>query len=95
MAAGVFGKIITGSNGVIIPPQGYLQGVRRICDEFGILTICDEVMSGWGRTGEWFACDHFNVKPDIITFAKGITCGYVPLGGVISKEIAEYFDDHP
>lgn len=93
--AAVFLETITGSNGVIIPPPGYLQGVRRVCDEFGILMICDEVMSGWGRTGEWFACDHFNVKPDIITFAKGITCGYVPLGGVIvSKEIAEYFDDH-
>lgn len=88
-------ETITGSNGVIIPPKGYLQGVRRICDEFGILMICDEVMSGWGRTGEWFAVNNFNVKPDIITFAKGVTCGYAPLGGVIvSKEIAEFFDDN-
>lgn len=88
-------ETVTGSNGVIIPPKGYLKGVRQICDEFGIMMICDEVMAGWGRTGEWFACNHFDVKPDIITFAKGITCGYVPLGGVIvSKEIAAYFNDH-
>ncbi len=93
--AAVVLETVTGSNGVIIPPKGYLQGVRRVCDEFGIMMICDEVMTGWGRTGEWFACDHFNVKPDIITFAKGITCGYVPLGGVIvSTEIAEYFNDN-
>ena len=88
-------ETITGSNGIIIPPKGYLEGVRKICDEFGIVMICDEVMSGFGRTGEWFACNHFNVKPDIITFAKGITCGYVPLGGdIVSKKIADYFDDH-
>lgn len=88
-------ETVTGSNGVIIPPKGYLKGVRQICDEFGIMMICDEVMAGWGRTGEWFACNNFDVKPDIITFAKGITCGYVPLGGVIvSKEIAAYFNDH-
>jgi len=88
-------ETITGSNGIIIPPKGYLKGVRKICDEFGIVMICDEVMSGFGRTGEWFACNHFDVQPDIITFAKGITCGYVPLGGVIvSKKIASYFDDN-
>ncbi len=79
--AAVFIETITGSNGVIIPPKGYLQGIRRLCDKYGILMICDEVMAGWGRTGEWFACNNWNVKPDIITFAKRITCGYVPLGG--------------
>ena len=93
--AAIVMESITGSNGVIIPPKGYLQGVRQICDEFGIVMVCDEVMTGWGRTGEWFAVNHYDVKPDIITFAKGITCGYAPLGGVlVSKKIAEYFDDH-
>lgn len=93
--AAIFMESITGSNGVLIPPKGYMKGVRDICDEFGILMVCDEVMTGWGRTGEWFAVNHFDVKPDIITFAKGITCGYIPLGGVlVSKEIADYFDDH-
>lgn len=88
-------ETITGSNGVIIPPDGYLKGVREICDEFGIMMICDEVMAGFGRTGKMFAFEHFDVKPDIVTFAKGITCGYVQLGGaVVSKKIAEYFDDH-
>ena len=93
--AAIFLETITGSNGVIIPPQGYLKGIRNICDEFGILMVCDEVMTGWGRTGEWFAVNHFDVMPDMITFAKGITCGYAPIGGVlVSKEIAGYFDDH-
>lgn len=88
-------ETITGSNGVIIPPKGYLPGVRKICDEFGILMICDEVMAGWCRTGKMFAFQNFDVVPDIVTFAKGITCGYVPLGGVaVSKKVAEYFDDH-
>ncbi|MCI2036052.1 MAG: aminotransferase class III-fold pyridoxal phosphate-dependent enzyme, partial [Oscillospiraceae bacterium] len=93
--AAVILETVTGSNGVIIPPKGYLQGVRRICDEFGIVMVCDEVMAGWGRTGEWFACDNFGVKPDIISFAKGITCGYVPLGGdIVCGKIADFFDDH-
>lgn len=93
--AAIFLETVTGSNGVIIPPDGYLQGVREICDEFNILMVCDEVMTGWGRTGEWFAVNHWNVKPDIITFAKGVTCGYVPLSGVIvDRKISEYFDDH-
>ena len=88
-------ETITGSNGVIIPPKGYLAGVRKICDEFGIMMVCDEVMAGWGRTGKWFAVENFGVEPDLISFAKGVTCGYVPLGGVIvSKKIASYFDDH-
>ena len=88
-------ETITGSNGIIIPPKGYLPGVRKLCDEFNILMICDEVMTGWGRTGKMFAFENFDVKPDIVTFAKGVTCGYVQLGGVIvSKEIAAYFDDN-
>lgn len=91
--AAIVMESITGSNGVIVPPKGYMQEIRMLCDEFGILMICDEVMTGWGRTGEWFAVNHFGVKPDIITFAKGITCGYAPLGGVIvSKAIADHFD---
>ncbi len=88
-------ETITGSNGVIIPPKGYLPGVRSLCDEFGIVMICDEVMAGFGRTGKMFAFENFDVKPDIVTFAKGVTCGYVQLGGVaVSSKIAEYFDDH-
>ena len=93
--AAIFLETITGSNGVIIPPKGYLQGVRDICDEFGIMMVCDEVMAGFGRTGEWFAVNNYKVQPDMITFAKGSTCGYAPLGGVlVSKEIAEYFDEN-
>ncbi len=93
--AAIVMETITGSNGVIIPPKGYLRGVRKICDEFGIVMICDEVMAGFGRTGKMFAFENFDVKPDIVSFAKGVTCGYVQLGGVcVSKEIAEYFDDH-
>jgi taurine--2-oxoglutarate transaminase len=85
---------VTGSNGLIVPPDDYWPRVREICDRFGILLISDEVMSGWGRTGKWFAVDHWNVVPDIITTAKGITSGYVPLGAVIvSKPIADYFED--
>lgn len=93
--AAIVMETITGSNGVIIPPDGYLAGVRKICDEFGIMMICDEVMAGFGRTGKMFAFEHFGVKPDIVSFAKGVTCGYVQLGGVVvSKDIAAYFDDH-
>jgi Adenosylmethionine-8-amino-7-oxononanoate aminotransferase len=88
-------ETITGSNGVIIPPKGYLPGVRKLCDEFNILLVCDEVMTGWGRTGKMFAFENFDIKPDIMTFAKGVTCGYIQLGGVVvSREIAEYFDDN-
>ena len=91
--AAIFMETVTGSNGIIIPPDGYMQGVRDLCDEFKICMVCDEVMAGWGRTGEWFAINHWNVQPDMITFAKGSTCGYAPLGGVIvSKEIAKHFD---
>lgn len=93
--AAIVMETITGSNGIIIPPKGYLQGVRKLCDEFGIMMICDEVMAGFGRTGKMFAFENFDVKPDIVSFAKGITCGYVQLGGVVvSKAIAEYFNDH-
>jgi len=93
--AAIIQESVVGSNGILIPPEGWMQGVRELCDEFGIVMICDEVMSGWGRTGEWFAVNHWNVKPDIITFAKGATCGYAPLGGVIvSKEIADHFNDN-
>ena len=95
LVAAIFLETVTGSNGIIIPPDGYLKGVRDLCDEFGIVMVCDEVMAGWGRTGEWFAVNNWDVKPDIITFAKGATCGYLPLGGtMVSKEIAAYFDDH-
>lgn len=93
--AAIVMETITGSNGVIIPPKGYLQGIRKLCDKYGILMICDEVMAGWYRTGKTFAFMNFDVKPDIVTFAKGVTCGYAQLGGVaVTKEIAEYFNDN-
>lgn len=93
--AAIVMETITGTNGIIIPPKGYLTGVRKLCDQYGILMICDEVMTGWCRTGKMFAFQNFDVKPDIVTFAKGVTCGYVQLGGVcVSKDISAYFDDH-
>lgn len=93
--AAIVMETITGSNGILIPPEGYMPGVRALCDKYGILMICDEVMTGWCRTGKMFAFEHFDIKPDIVTFAKGVTCGYVPLGGVVvTKEIAAYFDDN-
>ena len=93
--AAIVMETITGSNGVIIPPAGYLAGVRRLCDEFGIVMICDEVMAGFGRTGRMFAFENWDICPDIVTFAKGVTCGYVQLGGAaVSSKIAAYFDDH-
>ncbi len=85
---------VTGTNGLIIPPDEYWPRLREICDKYNILLISDEVMSGWGRTGQWFAVEHWGVTPDIITTAKGITSGYVPLGAVIVREkIAKFFDD--
>lgn len=85
---------VTGSNGIIVPPDDYWPRVREICDKHGILLISDEVMSGWGRTGKWFAVDNWGVEPDMITMAKGITSGYVPLGGVVvSEAIGEFFED--
>lgn len=92
--AGILIESVTGTNGVIIPPDGYLQGIRQICDRYGILLIADEVMSGFGRTGRWFAIDHWGVVPDLITMAKGLTSGYAPLGAVAMKEeIANFFDE--
>ncbi len=92
--AAVILETVTGTNGVIIPPEGYLKGVREICDRDGILLICDEVMSGFGRTGAWFAVDHWGVVPDLITMAKGLTSGYAPLGAVAMREkIAAFFAD--
>lgn len=83
---------VVGTNGILVPPPGYLAGVRQMCDEHGIVLIADEVMSGFARCGEWFAVDHWNLTPDLITFAKGVNSGYVPLGGVIiSDEIAASF----
>ena len=73
---------MTGTNGILIPPDGYMQGVRELCDKYGILMIADEVMSGFGRTGEWFAINHWGVVPDMITMAKGLTSAYVQLGAV-------------
>ena len=85
---------VTGTNGVLVPPDGYLEGVRRLCDKYGILMIADEVMSGFGRTGEWFAVDHWKVIPDLMCMAKGLTSSYVPLGAVgMRQHIARYFDD--
>src|SRR5260370_27519309 len=92
--ASIFLEGVPGTDGLIIPPDDYWARMREICDKYGILLIADEVMSGWGRTGEWFAVDNWNVVPDIITTAKGITSGYVPLGAVIVREkIAKFFDD--
>ena len=85
---------VTGTNGIIIPPKGYIQGVRTLCDSYDILLIADEVMSGFGRTGKWFAVDHWNVEPDIMTMAKGLTSAYAPLGAVAMRpEIAAHFDE--
>jgi taurine---2-oxoglutarate transaminase len=89
-------ETVVGTNGILVPPDGYLAGVRALCDELGIVMIADEVMAGFGRCGEWFAVDHWGVKPDLITFAKGVNSGYVPLGGVvISDPIAASFADRP
>jgi taurine--2-oxoglutarate transaminase len=89
-------ETVVGTNGILVPPDGYLAGVRAICDEFGIVMIVDEVMAGFGRCGEWFAVDRWNVTPDLITFAKGVNSGYVPLGGVIiSQRIADTFARQP
>ena len=85
---------VTGTNGILVPPDGYLQGVRDICTRHGILMIADEVMSGFGRTGEWFAVDHWKVVPDLITMAKGLTSSYLPLGAVgMRHHIAQHFQD--
>ena len=94
--AAIFLETVVGTNGALVPPDGYLQGVRDLCTRHGILMVCDEVMVGFGRLGEWFGVDRWGVAPDLITFAKGVNSGYVPLGGVlISDEVASYFDDRP
>ena len=91
--AAIFLEPIVGSSGLIVPPDGFLRGLRTLCDQHGILLILDEVMTGFGRTGKWFAAEHEGVVPDMITFAKGVNSGYVPLGGVIVDEpIAKHFD---
>jgi taurine--2-oxoglutarate transaminase len=85
---------VTGTNGILVPPDGYMQGVRALCEKYGILMICDEVMSGFGRTGAWFAIDHWDVVPDIITMAKGLTSAYVQLGAVgMRQKIADHFQN--
>ena len=92
--AAILLETVVGTAGVLIPPKGYLEGVRALCDKYGILWIADEVMSGFGRTGKWFAYQHSSVEPDLIVFAKGVNSGYVPLGGVvISKKISDTFND--
>jgi taurine--2-oxoglutarate transaminase len=93
--AAFFLETVTGTNGVLIPPDGYLQGVRELCDRYGILMVCDEVMCGFGRTGEWFAVDHWGVVPDLLTMAKGLTSSYVPLGAVAMRpHVARHFHDN-
>jgi len=93
--AAVIVEPVVGTNGVLVPPKEYMPRLREICDRHGVLLIADEVMSGWGRTGEWFAMDNWGVKPDILVTAKGITSAYVPLGlCATTGKIAEYFDDH-
>src|SRR4051812_46816572 len=87
---------VTGTNGILVPPDGYMQGVRALCDRHGILMIADEVMSGFGRTGKWFAIEHWNVVPDIVTMAKGLTSAYVQLGAVgMRQKIADHFQKTP
>ena len=93
--AAVVVEPVVGTNGVLIPPKEYMPRLRQICDKHNVLLIADEVMSGWGRTGKWFAVDHWDVKPDILVTAKGITTAYVPLGlCATNAKIAAYFDDH-
>jgi taurine--2-oxoglutarate transaminase len=94
--AAILVEPVTGTNGVLVPPDGYLQGIRALCDRHGILLIADEVMTGFGRTGTWFAVEHWNVVPDLITMAKGLTSAYVQLGAVgMRQKIADTFQDRP
>ncbi|MFF9338976.1 aspartate aminotransferase family protein [Streptomyces sp. NPDC014773] len=94
--AAIILETIPGTAGIMTPPPGYLTGVREICDKYGIVFVLDEVMAGFGRTGKWFAAEHFGVVPDLMTFAKGVNSGYVPLGGVaISERIAATFETRP
>ena len=90
--AAIIVEPVTGTNGILIPPDGYMQGLRALCDKYGILLIADEVMAGFGRTGEWFSVDHWKVEPDLITIAKGLTSAYVQLGAVgMRRQIADHF----
>ena len=92
--AAIIVESVTGTNGILIPPDGYMQGIRALCSKYGIVMIVDEVMAGFGRTGEWFAIDHWKVVPDLMTMAKGITSSYVPLGAVgMRRKIADHFKD--
>ena len=92
--AAFFLEPVTGTNGVLVPPEGFIQGIRDLCTKYGILMVADEVMSGFGRTGEWFAVDHWRVVPDLITMAKGLTSAYVPLGAVgMRRAIADHFKE--
>ncbi len=92
--AAVVMETVVGTNGLIVPPPGYLQSIREVCDRYGILLVLDEVMAGFGRTGRWFACEHWDVVPDIVTVAKGINSGYVPLGAmIVSERIGEWVKD--
>jgi taurine--2-oxoglutarate transaminase len=84
--AAIFLETVVGTNGILIPPDGYLQGVRDLCDKYGILMVCDEVMAGFGRTGKWFAVEHWGVVPDLMTMAKGLTSSYLPLGAVAMRD---------
>lgn len=85
-----------GTNGLLIPSERYIKGMRNLCTKYGIMLILDEVMSGFCRTGEWFACQHWGIEPDLMTMAKGLTSAYVPLGAVmVSKAIADHFEDKP
>lgn len=94
--AGIILEPVLGTNGVIVPPPGYLSGVRRLCDAYDLLLVADEVMTGFGRTGRWFAVQNWDVTPDLLTFAKGVNSGYVPLGGVlIGSRVFEHFTDRP
>ena len=94
--AGVVTEAVQGAGGVFPPPDGFLEGLRRLCDDNGSLLVFDEVITGFGRTGNWFASDTYNVKPDLITFAKGVTSGYQPMGGVlVSRTVCDLFEEDP
>lgn len=92
--AAILIEVVTGTNGIFVPPPDYIPYLRQLCDKYGILLIFDEVMTGFGRTGKWFAADHYGVTPDIMTFAKGVNCGYVPLGGaIINQKLSDFFEE--
>ena len=94
--AGIVTEAVQGAGGVFPPPDGFLEGLRRLCDDNGSLLVFDEVITGFGRTGNWFASDTYNVKPDLITFAKGVTSGYQPMGGVlVNRAVCDLFEEDP